>query len=620
MLAGVETLQLVVLAAIGLLVGYLYAAGDPRSWYEMLSERLIYGIPWGTLVSVLVVVSFYLFAQSGLQHWDSPVTLPFRSWSYFYPEGLFAAGFAHAGPNHLIGNLIGTVVLAPIVEYAWSHYPPAKKADSAPYEYPPPGDVSVESIEQSSEDTGWLGTPWIRAVVIFPAIVVLVSILTSLLALGWSLGFSGTVFAFGGFAVVYFPLTAVLAMVGITGTSVLVTSLREPVLRATAEPGAPGPPGWWGVNVQAHMLGFLLGVLLAVVLLRYRSESRRAVQVFLAALAFGLTRQLWAFATSGGEDIYLMQRGIGFVFVVAIAVLIGVLVGARDEPVPELVSRPWMPTRRTLAYLWFVALFVLAGILWIPIGFAGLDWFQGVLFALVLLVFVIPSLPTVLPDRIVSSPLSQKQLLLFALIVIVVIVALPSYVSNAPGMSDDPVPDAATVTIEDYHVTYAEDTPHGRFSSNESGVIVVSNERDIWSSVVDKSELAHDGEATVVVGGFGWRDTVDVNRTGWSVAGSDAVYAVDLEHDGETTRAFESLPAETRSVVANQSIAVVAASDGFRLNVTSNGDHVGTTQMPALNQTRTVGDLALSTEMVDDTRSVFASQDGTRILVASREE
>lgn len=619
MLSAFEPIQFALVVSLVVGLGYLYSIGSPRVWYDILSNRLIYGVPWGTLVTIIGVVAFYLFVQSGFHHWDSPVVHPFRSWSYLYPEGLFAAGFAHAGPNHLIANMVGTVVLAPIVEYAWSHYPPLARSETNPYENPPPGDVRPEIEESSPDPAGWLDRPWVRAVVIFPAVVIVVSILTSLLALGWSLGFSGTVFAFGGFAVVFFPVTAILAMVGVTGTSVFVTALREPVLRATADPGAPGPPGWFGVNVQAHMMGFLLGVLLAVALLRYRSQTRDPTRVFIAALAFALTRQLWAFATAGGDDVYLQHRGVGLLFVLALSIIIGALIAATDDPVPGILGRfSWLPTRKTLAYLWLGAVGIIAAVLWIPAGMANAGWQLLLLYFLLVLVLAIPGLPVVVPDRAVSTPLSQKQILIFVLVGIMIIVALPSIASNAPGMDEDPVPGNESIAIQDYHVTYAEDVQHGRISSTQSGVIVVSEQRQIWTAVLDKGELAHRGEATVVVGGFVWRETVAVNRTGWDVAGGDDVYVVDLEHDGETSRAFQSAGAEIQSRVSNQTIRVVPDRDEFRLRVARGEQELGEVQIPALNETITVGNLQFTTERVDGDRSVFAEQDGTRVLVATK--
>ena len=101
-----------------------YYEGRGR-WRARLADRFVLGVPWGTLVTVAVVVGFYLFAQSGLEHWESPVVYPFVTWSYFYPTGILTAGIAHGSAGHIVGNMTGTLAFAPIVEYAWGHYPPA---------------------------------------------------------------------------------------------------------------------------------------------------------------------------------------------------------------------------------------------------------------------------------------------------------------------------------------------------------------------------------------------------------------------------------------------------------------------------------------------------------------
>lgn len=614
---GLGVTRIVLIVALILATAYFFAVSNPRAYYETLSERFIFGVPWGTLVSVFGVVSFYLFVQGGLQHWNDPVTLPFRSWSYSYPEGILAAGFAHANPNHLIGNMVGTVVLAPIVEYAWGHYPPTKTDQSTDYTYPPPGDVQPEQQTLQPSASGLLNRPWIRALVIFPLAVIVVSIVTSVLALGWSLGFSGTVFAFGGFAVIYFPVAAIFGMLGITGSTVIVTTLREPVLRATAEPGTPGPPGWWGVNVQAHMLGFLLGVLLALVLLRHRDEKRTPLLVFLAVLTFGLTRQLWAFATSGGDGVFIQQRGVGLLFLLALTILITAAVNASDERIPPLFEGVGViPSRVTLAYLWLLLVGVFAILLWVWLGSTGFGWVGTLLFVLALVIVILPGIPVVVPDRIVATPISSRQLVLFGLVVIVLIVSLPSFVSNAPGMGADPVPGNDSVAVEDYHVTYAEDVPHARTSGNESGVIVVSETRDIWISVVDSKELANSGEETVVVGGFSWRETVTVNRTGWDLTGGDSVYVVDVEDD---TRVFESGQETAGPEIENQTITIVPGDELFSIQVIEDHQIVGEEPMPARNETVTVGDLTFSREPDDDGETLFASKDGTRVQIATKE-
>lgn len=609
---GIEPVQFGIVIAVLLAGSYIWLLAGEGRWYAVLSRRFLYGVPWGTLVSILGVVAFYLFAQSGLAHWDSPVTLPFRNWSYFYPVGMLTSGFAHASPSHLMGNMIGTVVLAPVVEYAWSHYPPREQDPQ--YEYPPPGKVRSRTAMVGYDGGPYRRHPWVRALVVFPAAVFVVSILTSIFAFGWSLGFSGTVFAFGGFAVVYFPLAAIIAMVGFTGTSVLVFAFQDPILRVTAEPGAPGPPGWWGVNVQAHLLGFLIGVILALVLLQYRGRGRRPEWVFFAALVFGLTRQLYSFATSGGEDVFLQLRGVGVIFVLGLAILLGATVAADEQDSPNPfwnVSR--LTNWRLLHLLWVVAIAVLAWVLWTStVGEGNVTPLAFGFAPLVLILLLLPAFR-------IAEGTSRRQLLLVALSVLLVVVAIPSFPGNLLGMSDDPVPEGETISIEDYEITYAEDVEHGRIAINDSGLIVVSEQRRIWSAVADEGDLEHDGEATVAVGGIGWREAVTATRTGWDVTGGDPVYVVDLAHDGESVRSFSSERSEARALISGRTVAVEPHEGEFRLTVTRAGAAVGETAIPAENETATVDDLVFSTERPDDTLSVFVQTGDTRVLVAEKE-
>src|SRR6056297_4028396 len=112
-----------VVAAYALAIGIAVYLGDAERWRDQLTGRFWYGVPWGTLVSIAFVLAVYLFVQGGIHDWHDPTVIPFRAWSYLYPTGLLTAGFAHSSSGHLLGNLLGTIALAPIAEYAWGHYP-----------------------------------------------------------------------------------------------------------------------------------------------------------------------------------------------------------------------------------------------------------------------------------------------------------------------------------------------------------------------------------------------------------------------------------------------------------------------------------------------------------------
>lgn len=630
MVADGTGIRLAILLVLGGFIAYVWHLVGRGRWYEVLDERFIYGVPWGTLVTMVGVIGFYLFAQSGLTNWSDPVVHAFRSWSYTYPLGWLSAGFAHAGPNHLLSNMLGTLVLAPIVEYAYGHYPPSKRerrtsADRLrEYVYPPP--TATDAVPSpagtpSADGPGGLRAklrtdPRLRAFVVVPLMMIVVSILTSFFALGWSLGFSGTVFALLGFALIYYPITTVIAMVALTAVNVIVAALRQPVLVATTDPGAPGPPGWAGVNVQAHMLGFLIGILLALALLSYRNERPDVGRVAFATVLVVMIRSLWSLAL-GSDEVYRQYRGIGVVFVLALSFVIVATVAARGDRTLPGPSRPsLLPTYRRAAWGWLVLL-VAGGaliLLW-----QGLSSEAMAAVVATIAVLGIPSLPVLLPGRFGAGPLTYRHLFVGALVLITVIIALPSLIHNLPGMAEDPVPEGEVVEIEDYTITYAENASHGRINTTDSGVIVVSEQREIWSNVVRQSRLAHSGDATVTVGGLGWREELTANRSGWDVAGNDSAYVVDLEYDGEVTRAFESDPVTAQSRIANRSVHVEPTAEAFVLNVTRDGESLGRSAIPALNESIAVGGLDFATEPHDDGEAVFASRDGTRILIAEEE-
>jgi membrane associated rhomboid family serine protease len=278
-----------------------------------LRSRLVMGVPWGTLVSVGVVLAVYLFVQGGWSHWGDPVVTPFRAWSFLYPTGIVTSGFAHSGPGHLIGNLVGTVVLAPICEYAWGHFPRER------------GSASFAS---------WRTNPWIRALVIFPAGTVVLGLATGVFAAGPVIGFSGVVFAYAGFALVTRPITALVGALGVQSLVRLAyVSLRDPIVTANPQPSPPTAPWWADVAIQGHAIGLLLGVLAAATLLYRRGETPDAGRVYLAALLFAVEQNLWAIYWYLGEEKFVLFQGPGLVAIALLALLVtvGVASSLRDR-------------------------------------------------------------------------------------------------------------------------------------------------------------------------------------------------------------------------------------------------------------------------------------------------
>ncbi|PSQ43344.1 hypothetical protein BRD14_03240, partial [Halobacteriales archaeon SW_5_68_122] len=225
------------------------------------------------------VVGFYLFGQGGLEHWETPIIYPFVTWSYFYPTGLLTAGIAHGSPGHIVGNMTGTLAFAPIVEYAWGHYPPSAR--------------NRDRLGGPTAGSGVLGRPAVRALVVFPAVLLIAAFVTSAFAAGPGLGFSGAVFAIAGFAVITYPMTTVVAVVAASAVGTVYTALTEPIVRATLESGGPSLPAWTGIAFQAHLLGFLLGVVAGSLLLRRRGRRPALDRVFFGTFLLGTVQALW---------------------------------------------------------------------------------------------------------------------------------------------------------------------------------------------------------------------------------------------------------------------------------------------------------------------------------------
>lgn len=313
-----DGLRVGVLLGLATAIGLVHYLDSPRGrWATILRTRFLMGVPWGTLVTFAFVGSVYLFVQGGLQDPYSPLAIPFTSWSYFYPLGFVTAPFSHASLGHVTGNLIGTIVLAPIAEYAWSHFPTER------------GDASFSS---------WRSNPYVRAFILFPLGVIVVGLGTSVFSWGAIIGFSGVVFAFAGFAVLRYPILTVVALTGRGAVNTLYYSLRDPVVVGTASPSF-GPPWWVGVAVQGHLLGLLLGAVLGLVLVGNRRRLPSAGRLFVGLVLLGFSFTLYALWWYRDPSTYVLYRGLGVVLVVTLAALLATSVRARSVELVEGVTR-----------------------------------------------------------------------------------------------------------------------------------------------------------------------------------------------------------------------------------------------------------------------------------------
>lgn len=452
----------------------------------------------------LIVSGLLLAVYYGVQGGgNDPVVLPFRAWSYFDPVGMLLAGFAHAGENHLRANLIGTLLLGSLAEWWWGHY--------------------TERRTDSRWHALWTD-PVARAVVIFPASTVVVGIVGTLVALGPIIGFSTVVFAFAGFALVRYPLVTVIISVGQGVVSTLTTAIRLPQQVATAGTSYSTP--WFAsIAVQGHAVGFLLGVLLGVGLLWYREESPPpAVDIWAGVMLFGVSKSLWAVYWFRGNETYVLYRAVGLALVFVLVAVVTTAVVARHEP---LFPARAVPDPRTIT--------------------ASLGSITG------------------------------REIGLLLLVGATAVVVGPAIPVNLTTAADDPLP-GDPVAVSGYEITYAENVPDGQLSAipieafgestqlNTSGVIVRNTDRHIWSTDVPTSELASSGEATVQIGGVGWRESVDVNRSGWQTVGGESAYQVTLTHDTERRTVFASGVATTEPIVAGYRLSINATAEAFLID------------------------------------------------------
>lgn len=456
---------------------------DPETrWLGTLRSRFYLGVPWGSALSLGVVLFVYLVVQGGAVRWTEPLAIPFSAWSYFYPVGWLFAGFAHVGPGHLLGNLTSAAILAPLAEYVWGHHPETK-------------------------DETWHADPRLRAFVLFPSFVVGLGVFTSLFSWGPVIGFSGVVFALAGFVLVRYPLLVVVALAARSALRTVTTALGDPI--AVVETTASvSPPWWYGIAIQGHALGFLIGVLLGAALLHRRGIRPDPLRLWFGSLLVGLSLSLWAIWWVRGDETFVLYRALGIVLVVALATLVTAASAASDRP--------------------FVG---------------SLDYRRTAVLLLVL-------------------PLVSMCL-----------VAVPLNLTAVDGASPD-----EAVTVGDYAVFYDEEITDRTFSVVDveafgetttvtaSGVIVVSEDRTVWSQEMTRTELRTHGEGSVRVGGLTWSERIEAEREGW-VVDDDRVYRIWLEHDGERTLAYTSEPVVVPGSVDGHEVAVLAGNDGFRIVV-----------------------------------------------------
>ena len=415
-----------------------------------------------------------------------------------------------------------------------------------------------------------LTNPFVR-ILIVPAGALVVGLFTSLFALGPVVGFSGVVFAIAGFALVQRPLTALLALLADQVLGFLVVAVQTPRVVAVPRPRVITP--WWAsIAIQGHAIGLFAGILLGFGLLYYRDGWPDPTRLWFGLLVFAEFQGLWALYVPEGNGRFVLFRWLGaaVVFVLTAVVVLGTWDG--DER---------------------------AG--------SRLDW--------------------IVERRLPESTAGVHTVGLAVVVVLLVGLSGAAIPYNVAPIGDSPAPQP-TVEVRDYTVSYGEDVPDGYVRSvslpfvddptaiNTSGVVVTSQRRHVWQTVVLESQLQNRGFATVDVGGVGWRRNVHVNRTGWRPAGNDSVYKVYLRPAGdERTLGYTSESRRADPVVAGRNVTLVPTDEGFAFAVSREGRTLATASVPGRNRTTAAGGLTFQR----NGSQVFASGEGTRVTIATRE-
>ncbi|WP_254543985.1 rhomboid family intramembrane serine protease [Halomarina pelagica] len=531
----IQRLALLVAALASLLALRALSDGDPM---RSVRRRLLLGVPWGTLTATGVVAAVYLFVQNGLAHPYAPTVIPYRSWSYFYPVGVLVSPFAHASFGHLFGNLVATLTLGSLAEYAWGHFPRERGA-------------------QAFSD---LRTNPVARIGAFVAASLLVGVLTGVFALGPSVGFSGVIFAFAGFALLRYPIGTLVALLVGDLLSLGYNALRTPAFTQAGH-AAYVTPWWADIAIQGHAFGLFVGALLGALLFDRRDERPPAARVWLGALLFVVAQGLWAVYLPRGGGEYTLYRAVGVALGFAIALLLTGAARATDRTVVERIDL----SSRELSFGFVLAVVLALAVVAVPFN-----------------LFVVADAEAGVAG---DNSLSVGDYTVF-------------YAESVPNQ-----------------YVSAVDVPafRERTAVNASGVIVVSPERNIWWEVVSDDRLAYDGTQEIYVGGLGWREAITVDRTAWDAVGNETTYTVHLEHGDRRKLVYVGESVRAEPTVEGRNVTIFPG-DPFTLVVTSDGRTLGSAPIPEKNATTSVGNLTF----VREEDRIYATADDSRVRVATK--
>lgn len=405
--------------------------------------------------------------------------------------------------------------------------------------------------------TGWRSSPYAR-IGFFVLAVGGIGVLGSIVVPGAVIGFSGVVFAFAGFTIITAPIETVFAIVGIHLVRLLYNAVTDPFAIAQAQEQFVRP-SWANIAVQGHLYGLLIGVLLGVLILRYRNRAPRFYAVFAAALAFAVTRSLQSVYWFLGGETYVLFTAIGAAGVVVLATVVAVAAHPRTN-----LSLPYTTTSaRTIAVGLLLAIVVSLAVIGLPYNLAAVEGGPA----------------TETTDRIEVRDYT---------------------VVYAEG-------------VEDQYISAVNLPGIGESGVTRSGVVVVSEQRNSWEFAVSAQQLATRRSATIALGGATWRETVDIRRTGWEVAGSNTTYKIFGNHDDEWRQLYAGKPATAGLRINGSTVTIRPAEEFYEVSLERDGAAVGVEQIPGDGGEITIENVTFSR----DGTALFAAHEETVVQVAA---
>jgi len=471
-----------VIVSIAAVSYYVRPSYFHRLWRK-LNERLVLGLPVASAVIVGVNVAFFLFVQRGATG-DELLTVPYFSWSYGYPLGFLTSPIGHGNVPHITGNLIAAIVFAPVAEYTIGH----KNARH----------------------------PLLRAFVGIPLVWYGVGVFISLFTWGPSIGFSGVVFFFYAFVIVFYPLLSVGLLVLRIVVSTVVGSLTDPVVVQTVSESV-SRPSWAGISVDGHALGAVAGIVLAVLVARRRDTEVDAFKVGGAFLVFGIAQGLYAI-WSVDSSTYYLYRGIGVALVGFLSVVVTYGISVETSSSPLLGKGDVSLKRLTAVGALVIPLIFLCSVGFIT-GFGSVTTTEDV-DAVEVGDYEVWYGENVENERVISIPLI----------------------------------DIAPVNF------------------TASGGFVTSERRGVWRTVASQRQLRSTGSQKFAVGGLTWYETVEIQRTGMTTVTGNTSYSVLVTAENKTREVFDSESGDTGVVVDGWDFEL--KTDGGEHNVVMERDGV----------------------------------------------